>query len=55
MFTNQSFEEITHNQERKDQLVVGGFACTIVCFPSHRKVDHGSQSKAFSRGELATP
>lgn len=54
MFTNQSFKEITHNQGRKDQLVVAGFACTVVCFPSLRKVDHGSQSRAFSRGEFAS-
>lgn len=38
MFTNQSFKEITHNQGRKDQLVVVGFACMVVCFPSRKKL-----------------
>lgn len=55
MFTHQSFREITHNQGRKDQLLAVGFACTVVCFDSHREVDHRSQSRAFSRGELASP
>lgn len=55
MFTSQSCKEITHNQGRKDQLVGAGFACMLVCFPSHRRADRGSRSKAFSRGESAPP
>lgn len=40
MFTNQSFREIAHNQGREGQVPAVGFACTVVCFNSHRKVDH---------------
>lgn len=55
MFTSQSCKEITHNQGRKDQLVVAGFACMLVCSPSRRRADRGSQNRTFSRGESAIP